>query len=649
MDDQASPISSGFPIRLGRRFSYVLVIIIIVMLLAGGVSLYLGMRIYQINREYDQEYTHAQMNDEIYLALQRIIAEVQHIQATGEFERTDRVRALLATLTRSFKAFVDFHSHEAHSADEALEGPLVEQLPKIQADLADLSDRVTAKLARRTYLDPIELDQLRHIVDLGTEVSQDLRQFHSKRVVRMSQKSQALIRRNVMLYLVSLAIGGMLVGLTSLVLHRKIVAPLAQVAGTALRIAEGRQGERVLVRSRDEIGQLSHSFNTMVERLEERERDLRSAQTQLEKKIREARALYQIGTEISSLQQLDSILDSVVGNAVNLLGGEAAAICLLTPAQNKLVVRATSGPPDFFLKKSGDVQPITAQGVCLKEHPFCCSVVRAECLGSHLSVPLRRGNRSIGVVCVSSREGRRFGAEEEELLAGLATQAAIAIDNARLHEEVREYGANEERRRIARDIHDGVAQSVGLLHLKIQQAQALVPPDHSSRLAGILREAVTISGGAYEEIRQSIFGLRTMVSRSLGLVPALTEFLHEFSAQSGIRVDLEAGEEPAIHLPPTSEVQVIRIVQEALTNVRKHAQASRAWVRLQRQGSFAKVIIEDNGCGWELKATPPTGPQHAGLEIMRERAEHLRGTLKIETELGRGSRVTATVPLERTT
>jgi two-component system nitrate/nitrite sensor histidine kinase NarX len=140
-----------------------------------------------------------------------------------------------------------------------------------------------------------------------------------------------------------------------------------------------------------------------------------------------------------------------------------------------------------------------------------------------------------------------------------------------------------------------------------------------------------------------------MVSRSSGLVPALTEFLHDFSAQSGIRADLEVDEGAAIHLPPASEVQVIRIVQEALTNVRKHAQAGRAWVRLQRQDDVVRVIIEDDGRGWEPKAVLAADPTHVGLEIMRERAENLRGTLEIATTPGRGTCVTATVPLERPT
>ena len=648
MKDRASRVSPEFPVRLGRRLSLGLALIVITMLAAGGGALFLGLRIHDINKQVDQGFSHALATGEIYDALHQIISEVQHIQATGMFDRFDRLPSLRRVLSERARSFVDDHRKEEPTPLETIEEPFLQSLGQIEADLGILLDHVEKNFGSRVYLQPEQMVRLRDVLDRGLENSKQLHSFHQGRVLDLSQQGQRLIRLIIWLYLLFLVMGAFLVGAASVVFHRMIGAPLVRLAGTALRIAEGRLEERVPVRSRDEIGQLSNAFNVMVERLQEREGELRSAQTRLETKVRETQALYQIGNEISSLQRLDSILESVVGNALKLLGGEAAVICLLTPARDELVVRATSGSPEFFLKNSGDVQPVTAKGLCAEDHPVCCSVMRAEQVGSHLSVPLQRGDRAIGVICISSREARRFGAAEHELLAGLATQAAIAIDNARLHEEVREYAANEERRRIARDIHDGVAQSVSLLHLKIQQAQGLISPERSAPLADLLREAATISAEAYEEVRRSILGLRTMVSRSLGLVPALTEFLHEFSVQSGIRADLEVGEGAEIHLPPTAEVQVIRIVQEALTNVRKHAQAGRAWVRLQRQDGVVRVIIEDDGRGWEPKAVFAADPTHVGLEIMRERAENLRGTLEIATAPGRGTRVTATVPLERT-
>jgi len=151
-----------------------------------------------------------------------------------------------------------------------------------------------------------------------------------------------------------------------------------------------------------------------------------------------------------------------------------------------------------------------------------------------------------------------------------------------------------------------------------------------------------ITENAYEGVRQSIFGLRTFVSRGLGLVPTLTEYLHEFSVQSGIAVDLEAAEGELGPVPPATEVQAVRIIQEALMNVRKHAAADHARVRIERDGAWLRVAIEDGGAGWDREAA--VGGLHFGLEMMRERAESLGGRLEVVTAPGEGTRVVATLP-----
>jgi signal transduction histidine kinase len=258
---------------------------------------------------------------------------------------------------------------------------------------------------------------------------------------------------------------------------------------------------------------------------------------------------------------------------------------------------------------------------------------------TRIAAPLRLGSEAIGAIEVGTREEREFTTDEAELLAGLAAQATIAIERARLSEELRSLAAVEERERLAREMHDGLAQELGLLHIKLQSALARAAD--APAVAEGLREMVSITTNAYEGVRQSIFGLRTFVSRGLGLVPTLTEYLHEFSVQNGIAVDLEAAG-PIGPVPPATEVQAVRIIQEALMNVRKHSAADRARVRIARDGAWLRVAIEDDGIGWDRQASP--NGLHFGLQMMRERAEGLGGRLEVEALPGQGTRVVATLP-----
>jgi two-component system nitrate/nitrite sensor histidine kinase NarX len=204
----------------------------------------------------------------------------------------------------------------------------------------------------------------------------------------------------------------------------------------------------------------------------------------------------------------------------------------------------------------------------------------------------------------------------------------------------------EERERIAREMHDGLAQALSLLHLGLQRAQGSAAAAGSTQTAEDLKGLVAMADRAYEEVRQSIFGLRTMVSRGLGLIPTLTEFLHEFSAGSGISVALEAPDGAPRHLPPSTEVQLVRIIQEALANVHKHAAAEHAWVRIWWQHPSIQVIVEDDGRGFDPHMPASPDRRHFGFQTMRERAEGLGGTLEIDSAPGGGTRVIATLPAE---
>ncbi len=626
--------------------------IIAMVLLVGGISLVFAIRIFRINEAVDKENAHIQITDQIQTTFQRISFELHQMHAVGWFDRKEDVQRLYQDLTRHLETFRDLHREEENFPEEQQELALFADLRDSVQQLRGVTDRMLAAPGRSWRLGPMDLAQLNVTSHQVARKADDLNAIHRAKVTRLLQASQGMMRAIVALYLAFLLVGGALVAVASVVFTRRIAAPLRVLAEAAVGIAEGRLEERVTIRSPNEIGQLSHAFNVMADRLQARERDLRAAHDELQQKVRETQTLYRIGTEILGLHQLDRILQSVVEKARELLRSEAAALCMFTQEQDELVAVATSGPAHAFRSTApAATRDILAGRTAatpgnLDAHIPRCTVMQPEFLRAHLAAPLCRGDRAIGVICVCGRDPRTFTLAERELLTGLATQAAIAMENARLYEEVQSLATLKERERIAREMHDGLAQALGLLHLKLRQAQEQAVAPEGPDLGTRLREMTTITDRAYEEVRQSIFGLRTMVSRGLGLIPTLTEYLHEFSSQNGIPVELQVADGPPIHLSPVSEVQLIRIVQEALANVRKHAEANRAWVHLQRDDPWVRVAVEDDGRGFDPAVLATSGQRHFGLQTMRERAEGLGGKLEIDTTPGRGTRIVATLPGE---
>jgi len=207
----------------------------------------------------------------------------------------------------------------------------------------------------------------------------------------------------------------------------------------------------------------------------------------------------------------------------------------------------------------------------------------------------------------------------------------------------------KERQRISRELHDSLAQTLGYLHLKLADVERRIATGGGAQLEPELADLKRTARDAYEELRQAIFGLRSMVSRSLGFIPTLTEYLHDWSRQTGIDVDLEAGADETLKPPPVVEVQLIGIIQEAMANIRKHAGARRVLVSIESDRDAARVSIHDDGRGFDPAAVDGGGEGCFGIETMRERAEAVGGKLTLASEPGEGTRVEVEFPLTDST
>ena len=231
------------------------------------------------------------------------------------------------------------------------------------------------------------------------------------------------------------------------------------------------------------------------------------------------------------------------------------------------------------------------------------------------------------------------------MLAGIGEGVALAIANARLHERVLDGAVLEERIRIARELHDGLAQVLGYINTQTLAVKRLLATGRSDAAKSQLDAMEGAARNVYGDVREAILGLRVSLPRQ-GLVPALRSYLEEYAPMAGVRVSLDADDHvETLELQLAVEIQLMRIVQEALANIRKHARAGHATVRLALDDGVLAIEVADDGQGFEPGFEARTGWPRFGLQTMRERAQAVGGHFEVESEPGTGTRVTVTLPL----
>lgn len=202
----------------------------------------------------------------------------------------------------------------------------------------------------------------------------------------------------------------------------------------------------------------------------------------------------------------------------------------------------------------------------------------------------------------------------------------------------------EERERIAREMHDSLAQSVGYVGLKASIAGELLRKGDASSAMEEVAAIEEAAQAAYAEVRASILELRSKTLKERGLLDALQDYVTKFGHEAGLEATIVVDEGASTRFPPRLEVQLIRIIQEALTNVRKHAQATHATIRFGDLDGGHIIVVEDDGRGFDPARVGELAGNHFGLETMRERAESIGGHLRVESRPGGGTRVVLTLP-----
>jgi two-component system NarL family sensor kinase len=389
------------------------------------------------------------------------------------------------------------------------------------------------------------------------------------------------------------------------------------------------------------------------------EAQIRRLAEQEHRRAEQLQEVARVGRRVTQLASLEALLPNVAGLVNEVFGYPRVAIFLTDPDSGLAHFRAWAGEyaaplPSVFSQapEQGIIGWVAAHG-----EPLRCGDVRAEPryievpatagTQSELAAPIRAAGEVIGVLDVQSCELDAFDANDEATLTILADQVGTAIQNARLFEQQHSLAVAEERNRLAREIHDTLAQGLTGITLQLEVADALLdvgPEDARPKI----HKALELTRANLEEARRSVMDLRAAPLQDRTLTQALEELVSTFGVEEDVRADF-AAHGVGGRLPSALEAGLYRIAQEALNNVARHADATTVHLTLERQEDSLVLCVEDNGTGFDPTAPPPSDRRKGGFGLvgMHERARLLGGQLVVNSAPNEGTRLVISVPAAR--
>jgi PAS domain S-box-containing protein len=425
------------------------------------------------------------------------------------------------------------------------------------------------------------------------------------------------------------------------------------ILGSGEDITERRQMEENLRRAHEELelrvhertGDLSRANELLQQEIVERER---AEAAEKEQRVL-AEALRDTASALNSTLNFEEVLDQILANLERVVQHPTGNIMLVQDGWARIVrwrgyngyvsdqvmqsVRLSIARPSHLRWMAETGQPLIIQDV--DQYQRWVKLESSAWVRSYAGAPIRTGEQVIGFINLDSAEPCHFKTFHAEGLRAFVDQAAIAIENARLYSQAQELAAVEERSRIAHDLHDAVSQTLWSACLIADGLPAVWDKDPSEgrRNLDTLRQ---MTRGALAEMRALLLELRPAALAEVDLGELLRQLTQAFTGRTRIPVALIITERRM--LPPEVQATLYRITQEALNNIARHAAASQVAVYLCHEPGRVELRVCDNGIGFKLDEV---APGHLGIGIMRERAESIGASLKIDSQVGRGTTVEA--------
>jgi len=381
-------------------------------------------------------------------------------------------------------------------------------------------------------------------------------------------------------------------------------------------------------------------------------------------------ALNEVIWVASRQKNLDEMLTTALQSVLDLVDREAGWIVLLDTNSVDTHLACYIGLPEDVARREAEEGFLDCQcsQVVDDRRPMMVTELRETCplyelrlsnsrvVSGHMAIPLVSKSQVLGTLNIACTRTDCVSDDDLKFMGVIGRQLGLAVENSRLWAEVRTKEAiqsqlleklitaqEEERKRIARELHDDTSQSLTSLMVGLKVLSSLRSPAEIEQHVAGLREVVAETLAAVHDLALE---LRPSVLDDLGLVAALERYVAEYQRRFNLRIDFRAVGFEEQRLSPAIETAIYRIVQEALTNVARHSQADHASVLLERPKNRVRVIIEDNGNGFDL--VQDRTERKLGLYGMEERATLIGGRLRIESQPGVGTTLALDVPLDQT-
>jgi two-component system nitrate/nitrite sensor histidine kinase NarX len=435
-----------------------------------------------------------------------------------------------------------------------------------------------------------------------------------------------------------------------------VLEPVGLLKQAIRSIQGGDLGARVDCATTDEFGMLAAGFNDMAEQLQSMYRNLEGRvhekTAQLEEKHERLESLYAVTNLVTKAVTLDELAAGFTKSIARIARADGVALRWSDETNRSYLMLASHGLPQNMVDAehcliAGDCHcgsPLAPPGARVIAIRAMKPARKMHCTSAGfetvVSVPIRLHDRLMGEVDLFFHAQVDVSDAERALLDALTVQLAGAMENLRLNALGLEAAVSQERVFLARELHDSIAQSLAFLKIQVQLMREAIAKGDPQQVQYVLGEIDVGVRESYGDVRELLMHFRTRANAE-DIEPALQTTLRKFEHQTGLKATLQMHGE-GLPLTPDTQIQVLHIVQEALSNVRKHARAGQVWLDVQKQPQW-RIELRDDGLGFSIRDGQPD-ETHVGLRIMAERAERLGAHLEVLSTIGRGTSVVLTLP-----